>query len=61
MPCHSCYIYGTWRIKEVDGFKVIVWREAEERSHEVKGGGTFCEVVNLSGILSELPTSFNLF
>ena len=27
VPCQSCYIYGTWRGKEVGegGFKVIIW------------------------------------
>ena len=34
LPCHSYYIYGTWRSKDIGGFKVIVWREA------VKGGAT---------------------
>ena len=30
LPCHNCYVYRTWRSKEVGEFKVIVWREAEE-------------------------------
>ena len=30
LPCHSCYIYGSWGSQEVEEFKVIVWREAEE-------------------------------
>ena len=30
LPCHSCYIYGTRRSKEVGEFKVVIWREAEE-------------------------------
>ena len=27
VACQSCYIYGTWRGKEVGegGFKVIIW------------------------------------
>ena len=29
LPFHSCYIYGTWRSKELGGFKVTIWREAE--------------------------------
>ena len=27
LPCHSCYIYGTWWSKEVVCFKVIMWME----------------------------------
>ena len=40
LPCHSFYIYGTWRIKEVGGFKVIIWREAErgKPQNQRKGG-----------------------
>ena len=22
LPCHICYIYGTWSSKEVEGFKL---------------------------------------
>ena len=25
LPCHSCYIYGTWRSEEVGEFKVIAY------------------------------------
>ena len=42
LPCHSCYIYGTWRSKEVGGFKTIVWRETGGgggATYKVKGGG----------------------
>ena len=30
LPCHSCYICGTWRSKEVGVFKVIIQREGEK-------------------------------
>ena len=48
LPCHSCYIYRTWRIKEVRGFKVILWREAEwgkpqSQSKDKDGGVPFKE------------------
>ena len=29
LHCHSCYINGTWKGKEVRWFKVMVGREAE--------------------------------
>ena len=32
--CHSCYIYGTWKSKEVGGFKVIAWMEAADDGWE---------------------------
>ena len=39
---HSCYTYGTWRSKEVGGFKVIVWRETEVgKPQSQTGGSTF--------------------
>ena len=41
LSCHSCYIYGTRRSKEVGEFKVVIWREAEEGGDKVKGGGKF--------------------
>ena len=28
LPCHSCFIYGTWRSKG-RGFKLIIWGEAK--------------------------------
>ena len=62
LPCHSCYIYGTWRSKEVGGFKVIVSREAKGGEPESqRGGDNFYEAAEPSGILSELPTYFSLF
>ena len=66
LPCHSCYIYGTWRSKEVGAkvFKVIVWREAEAEEGEVtksKGCGNFYGWVEPLSILSELPSYFSLF
>ena len=44
LPCHSCYIYGTWRSKAVGSCKVIVWRKAEggksqSQMRGVGGGG----------------------
>ena len=30
LPFYSCYICGTWRSKEVGGFKVIIWRKGEK-------------------------------
>ena len=47
LPCHSCYIYGTWKSKEEERLKVIIWREAEggvepqTQSWGVGGGGIF--------------------
>ena len=41
LPCHSCYSYGTWRSKELGGFKVIVWMEAEGVSHKKSKGAPF--------------------
>ena len=40
LPCHSCYIYGTWRSKEVGAkvFKVIVWRD---KSPSQRGAAIF--------------------
>ena len=45
LPCHSCYIYGTWKSREEERLKVIIWREAEggvepqTQSWGVGGGG----------------------
>ena len=30
LPCHSCYICGNWRRKEVGFFKVIIRKEGEK-------------------------------
>ena len=62
LPCHSCYIYGTWRSKEVGGLKSPYGEKLKGESHKAKGGeGTFYGGVDFSGILSELPTHFSLF
>ena len=41
MLCHSCYIYGTWRSKEVGEFQVIVWKKAEGKGTKLNRGTTF--------------------
>ena len=39
LPCHSLYIYGTWRSKEEGGgLKVLIWREAKGGRYKVKRG-----------------------
>ena len=61
LPCHSCYIYGTWRNKEVGGLKLSYGGKLKGESHKVKwggGGGTFYGAVDPSSILLELPTYF---
>ena len=68
LPCHSCYIYGTWRSKAVGSCKVIVWRKAEggksqSQMRGVGGGGGWCTfygAVHPSVILSKLTTYFSL-
>ena len=60
LPCHSSYVYGTWRSKKIGVFKVIVWREAEGGKPESQGEH-FSGRSDLSGILSELTTYFSLF
>ena len=45
VSCHSCYIYGTWRSKEVGDkgcFKVIIWERA---SYKGGGGSIFTGVM----------------
>ena len=32
LPCHNCYICGTWRNKEVGVFKVIIKRKGKKHS-----------------------------
>ena len=32
LPCHSCYICGTWRRKEIDGLKPSYGRK--KKSHK---------------------------
>ena len=64
LSCHSCYIYGTRRSKEVGEFKVVIRREAEEGGGggtKSKEGANFYGGVDPSVILSELPTYFSLF
>ena len=64
LPCHSCYISVTWRSKDIGGFKVIVWREAEVGKPQSQGGGGGCFWGSrplASGILTELTTYFSLF
>ena len=66
LPCHSCYIYKTWMIKEAGGLKSLYEGKLKGGSHKVKvkvrmGGGTFYGGVDISGIPSELPTYFSLF
>ena len=55
LPCHSCYIYGTWRNNELGGFKIILWRETEGGKPQSQRGAF------LWGHISELPTYFSLF
>ena len=62
LSCHSCYIYGTWRSKDVEMFKITLWREAEVgKLQKVEGRqeGTFYGIVDSPGFLSEnyLPIS----
>ena len=41
VPCHSCYIYGTWREQrggEGGGFKVIIWGTRPQRGDQFYGG-----------------------
>ena len=52
LPCHSCYIYGTWRGKEVGEFKVMEGSKGGGQSHKVKGENNFCGGVEPSTILS---------
>ena len=66
LPCHSCYNYGTWKRKEEERLKVIIWRKAEggaEPQTQSWGGGGAVFLVNLtsSAVPSELPSYFNLF
>ena len=51
---------GLGGVKSYGRIEVIVWKEPEGMGHKVKGG-TFYGGVDLSGILSELPTYFSLF
>ena len=44
LHCHGYYIHGTFSSKEVGGFKVTVWREAEERDTTKSNGGDFYSV-----------------
>ena len=64
MPCHSCYICGTWRSKEVGGFKSS--NGGKGKSHKegesLWGGGIkTTQGVDPSTSLYELPTYFSLF
>ena len=38
LPCHSCYIYGTWRSKELGGLKSSNGGKLKRVSHKIKGG-----------------------
>ena len=39
VPCHSCYIYGTWRVKEVGGLNSSYGGKLNGGSYKVKGSG----------------------
>ena len=54
LPCHSCYIYGTWRGKEVGGLKSMYGGKLRRGSHKVKGGRLFM------GELKTLRYSFRI-
>ena len=42
LPCHSCYIYGTWRSKEVGSLKSSYGGKLKGGSkHKVKRGRAF--------------------
>ena len=58
LPCHSCYIYGTWRSKKVGDLKSSYGGKLKGGSHKVKGRVTLSGV-EPSGILSQndLPIS----
>ena len=62
LPCHECYIYRTWRKKEVRGLKLWHGRKLmggkQQRVEQFLWGtgGT-----DSSASLSELPTYFSLF
>ena len=55
LPSHSCYIYMTWRSKDLVGFKVVIGREPIKPKQE---GHNFYGGIDPSAILSELPTYF---
>ena len=59
-PCHSYYIYATWRSKEVGGCGGKYGGKLKRGNHKVKGD-TFYGEVDLLGILSELPIYYRLF
>ena len=64
LPCHGCYIYGTWTSKEVVGVTVIVWADGgrlEQRPESQRKRGNFYGGVDPSAILPELSTYFSLF
>ena len=50
LPCHSCYIYGTWRSKEVGSLK----SSYGGNSGDTHWGVTFTWRVDPSASLSEL-------
>ena len=67
LSCHSCYIYGIWMSKDVEMFKITVWRKAEVgklQKVECRQEGTFYGIVDSPGFLSEnylpLSASFGL-
>ena len=63
LPCHSCYIYGTGRSKEVGQINLIVWRKLKGGSYKVKEGTLFMEeLIPQVFYQNELPisASFNL-
>ena len=39
LPSHNCYIYGTWRSKEVGGLNSSYGGKLKEGSHKVKRRG----------------------
>ena len=39
LPCHSYYVYGTWRNKEVGGLNSLYGGKLKGGSHKVKGRG----------------------
>ena len=57
MPCHSCYIYGIWRSKELGGGFKVVWWEAKRGKPQRGEGAIFISELTPSAILSELPIS----
>ena len=39
LPCHSCYIYGTWRSKEVGGLNSSYGGKLKGEATKSKGRG----------------------